>query len=54
MRRVAVRLAVFALVLAGAFGGAYAIGEQMSPVHPEPADHEMQQDMQHGTGETMP
>ena len=42
MRRIATRLAVFALVLTGAFGGAYALGKNAPPVHPpshEDPDH---------------
>lgn len=46
MQRVAVRLVTFALALAVAFGGAYALGDRAQPVQP-PA-HEMT------PGETMP
>ncbi len=45
MNRVAVRLAVFTLVLATAFGGAYAIGaatddDAPAPVHQDHDTHE--------------
>ena len=44
MNRVAVRLVVFALVLAGAFGGAYALGNATGGDDPAPV-HDMNMDM---------
>lgn len=46
MPRVAVRLVGFAMALAVAFGGAYALGDRSRPA--EPPAHEMT------PGETMP
>ena len=52
MHRVAVRLALFSVALAAAFGGAYAFGEWLPGDHNSPVidDH----DMQMSPDETMP
>jgi len=53
MSSVAVRLAAFALVLAIAFGGGFALGtatddDPVQPVHPVQHDTHETQDTQHG------